>query len=78
MLPTFKPNNYVVCLKSKRIKANDVVVLEEENLGKILKRVTFFDGVSLNLEGDNKSYESEVYKKTYNVKDILGKVIFKF
>ena len=78
MLPTFKPNNYVVCLKSKRIKANDVVVLEEENLGKILKRVTFFDGVSLNLEGDNKSYESEVYKKTYNVKDILGKVIVKF
>ena len=78
MLPTFKPNNYVVCLKSKRIKANDVVVLEEENLGKILKRVTFFDGVSLNLEGDNKSYESEVYKKSYNVKDILGKVIFKF
>jgi phage repressor protein C with HTH and peptisase S24 domain len=78
MLPTFKPNNYVVCLKSKRVKANDVVVLEEENLGKILKRVTFFDGVSLNLEGDNKSYESEVYKKTYNVKDILGKVIFKF
>ena len=78
MLPTFKPNNYVVCLKSKRVKANDVVVLEEENLGKILKRVTFFDGVSLNLEGDNKSYESEVYKKSYNVKDILGKVIFKF
>ena len=78
MLPTFKPNNYVVCLKSKRVKANDVVVLEEENLGKILKRVTFFDGVSLNLEGDNTSYESEVYKKTYNVKDILGKVIFKF
>ena len=78
MLPTFKPNDYVICLKSKRIKVNDVVVLKEANLGKVLKRVTFFDGVSLSLEGDNKSYESEVYKKSYSIKDVLGKIIFKF
>jgi len=77
MLPTFKPNSYVVCLKSKRIRVNDVVVLEDKKIGKVLKRVKSFNDDKVTLKGDNNSYNSTVYETLYNASDIVGKVIFK-
>ena len=32
---------------------------------------------SINIFGDNLSYESDTYSRSYDKKDILGKVIFK-
>ena len=77
MLPTFKPNSYVICLKANRIRVNDVIVLEDKKIGKVLKRVKSFNDDKVTLKGDNNSYNSEVYETLYNASDIVGKVIFK-
>ena len=47
MLPAYKPNDYVVCLKTKNINVNDVIVLETNDLGKVVKRVQSISGDSL-------------------------------
>jgi len=77
MLPTFKPNSYVICLKSNRIRVNDVVVLEDKKIGKVLKRVKSFNDDKVTLKGDNKSYDSSIYENSYSISDVIGKVIFK-
>ena len=78
MLPTFKPNSYVICFKTSKIDVGDVVVLDINDLGKVLKRVKSKSNNLITLEGDNKSYDSPVYEKSYGISETLGKVIFKF
>ena len=77
MLPTFKPNTFVICLKSSKIKVNDVVILNEKKLGKVLKRVKSISDNLITFKGDNKSYDSSIYENSYSISDVIGKVIFK-
>ena len=77
MLPTFKPNSFVICLKSSKIKVNDVVILNEKKLGKVLKRVKSISDNLITFKGDNKSYDSSIYENSYSISDVIGKVIFK-
>ena len=49
MLPTYKPNDYLVCLKTKNINVNDVIVMETNDLGKVVKRVKSISGNSLKI-----------------------------
>ena len=77
MLPAYKPNDYVVCLKTKKIKANDVIIMQTDDLGKVVKRVKSISGNSLTILGDNKSYHSPVYDTTHKLDPVLGKVVFK-
>jgi phage repressor protein C with HTH and peptisase S24 domain len=77
MLPAYKPNDYVVCLKTKKIKANDVIIMQTDDLGKVVKRVKSISGNSLTILGDNKSYHSPVYDKTHKLDTVIGKVVFK-
>ena len=44
MLPAYKPNDYVVCLKTKNVNVNDVIVIETNELGKVVKRVQSISG----------------------------------
>ena len=78
MLPSFKPNSYVICFKTSKIDVDDVVVLDIDNFGKVLKRVKTKSNNLITLEGDNKSYDSPVYEESYDISETLGKVIFKF
>tara|TARA_B100001113_G_scaffold256032_1_gene211330 strand:+ start:45 stop:287 length:243 start_codon:yes stop_codon:yes gene_type:complete len=77
MLPNFKPNDYVLCIKYIPIKLNDVVIVNSKDHGKIIKRVKSIKENSINIFGDNLSYESAASSHSYDKKDILGKVIFK-
>jgi phage repressor protein C with HTH and peptisase S24 domain len=77
MMPNFKPNDYVLCIKYLPIKVNDVVIVNSKDHGKIIKRIKSIKENSINIFGDNLSYESDTYSHSYNKKDILGKVIFK-
>lgn len=77
MLPAYKPNDYVVCLKTKKIKANDVIIMQTDDLGKIVKRVKSISGNSLKILGDNKSYHSPIYDTTHKLDTVIGKVVFK-
>mgnify|MGYP001156844612 FL=1 len=77
MLPAYKPNDYVVCLKTKNINVDDVIVIETNELGKVVKRVRSISGNLLKISGDNKSYHSPVYEMTHNLDAVIGRVIFK-
>ncbi|MDB9997482.1 hypothetical protein OAE05_03945 [Gammaproteobacteria bacterium] len=77
MLPTYKPNDYLVCLKTKNINVNDVIVMETNDLGKVVKRVKSISGNSLKILGDNKSYHSPIYDVTHYLDAVIGRVIFK-
>jgi phage repressor protein C with HTH and peptisase S24 domain len=77
MLPAYKPNDYVVCLKTKKIKANDVIIMQTDDLGKVVKRVKSISGNSLKILGDNKSYHSPIYDTTHKLDTVIGKVVFK-
>ena len=77
MLPAYKPNDYVVCLKTKKIKANDVIIMQTHDLGKIVKRVKSISGNSLKILGDNESYHSPIYDTTHKLDTVIGKVVFK-
>jgi len=76
-MPSFKPNDYVLCIRYLSIKENDVVVVNSKKHGKIIKRVKSIKEDSIDISGDNASYESDTYSHSYKKKDILGKVIFK-
>ena len=77
MLPTFSNNDYVMTRRTRRLKKDDVVVINAENNNPIIKRVeSLFDG-GFKVSSDNKAYESKICKKQYNCDDILGKVILK-
>ena len=71
MLPTYKPNDYLVCLKTKNINVNDVIVMETNDLGKVVKRVKSISGNSLKILGDNKSYHSPIYDVTHYLMQLL-------
>ena len=77
MLPAFDQNDYVVCLKTKNIKANDVIIIQTSDFGKVVKRVKSISGDSLKISGDNKSYHSPIYEITHKLDTVIGKVIFK-
>ena len=77
MLPAYKPNDYVICLKTKNVKVNDVIVIETNELGKVVKRVQSISGNLLKISGDNKSYQSPVYEMTHDLDAVIGRVIFK-
>jgi len=77
MLPAYKPNDYVVCLKTKNINVDDVIVLETNDLGKVVKRVQSISGDSLKILGDNKSYYSPLYDMTHDLDAVIGSVVFK-
>ena len=77
MLPAYKPNDYVVWLKTKKIKANDVIIMQTDDLGKVVKRVKSISGNSLTILGDKKSYHSPVYDTTHKLDTVIGKVVFK-
>jgi hypothetical protein len=61
MAPNYLPEDIVFCRRSKKIKINDVVVMDE--------------GVYVN--GDNKSYPSPIYEALHQKISIIGIVVFK-
>ena len=77
MLPAYKPNNYVLCIKTKNIKVDDVIIMQTNDLGKVVKRVKSISGDSLKISGDNKSYHSPIYDMTHKLDTVIGRVIFK-
>ena len=77
MLPAYEPNNYVLCIKTKNIKVDDIIIMQTNDLGKVVKRVKSISGDSLKISGDNKSYHSPIYDMTHKLDTVIGRVIFK-
>ena len=78
MLPTFSNNDYVITRNTRRLKKDDLVVINTENNTPIIKRIESFIDKEFIVSSNNKAYESEICNKKYNCDDILGKVIYNF
>ena len=77
MKPAFKDNNYVLTRKTKNIKENDVVVINLDHYGNIIKRVSSIGVNGVKLRSDNPIYETGSTHGDHRVSEIIGKVIFK-
>ena len=77
MKPAFKDNNYVLTRKTKNIKENDVVVINLDHYGNIIKRVSSIGVNGVKLRSDNPIYETGSTQGDHRVSEIIGKVIFK-
>ncbi len=76
MLPSFKPEQILLTKKTKNITKGDVVVLKTEDGEKILKRVLEFRNSKLKIISDNLNYNSKFNKSWFDIKNLVGKVIF--
>jgi phage repressor protein C with HTH and peptisase S24 domain len=77
MKPNFKNDHFVLTRKTKNIKENDVVVINLDHYGNILKRVSSIGQNGVKLKSDNLIYESTATFGLHEVSKIVGKVIFK-
>lgn len=76
MLPSFRPNDLVLCLKLKKYRMGSVVIVNNSDHGPILKRIKGIRDSRLEISSENKEYSSETTKKTYDLDDVIGKVLF--
>tara|TARA_Y100001970_G_scaffold97981_1_gene123188 strand:- start:1029 stop:1298 length:270 start_codon:yes stop_codon:yes gene_type:complete len=77
MLPSFKANDYVLSIKTKKLKVNDVIILKTNAYGEVLKRISYISSKVIEVKSDNKEYPSDLTSSTYPLDRILGKVILK-
>ena len=77
MEPIYKSGQLVLCMRSKSFRVNDVVAIQTEDFGKVLKRITNISLDGIHVASDNKTYPSPVNSMIHSVKSILGRVIFK-
>ena len=79
MTPNFHDNDLIICLKHfYSIKVGDVVLIKDDELGVLIKRIKYIKDDKILIEGDNKEYPSKSYENEYNSNQVLAKVIFKF
>ena len=75
MLPSFKPNDLVLCLKLKKYRKGSVVIIRNSDHGPILKRIKDIRHSRLEISSENKEYSSETTKITYDFDEVIGKVL---
>ena len=78
MLPNLKPRQYVLSIATKKIKIDDLVIVRDYSIEKIIKRVSWIDNDKFKLVSDNKNYPSIKTEKVFESIDLIGKVILKF
>ncbi len=79
MIPNFQDNDLIICLKYfYSLKVGDVVLIKDDELGVLIKRIKYIKDDKILIEGDNKEYPSKSYENEYNSNQVLAKVIFKF
>lgn len=78
MTPTCKPGDFIVILRHFfRININDVVVIQHEHLGMLIKRVASVDSQGVMLKGDDaRSISSDKIGKVAR-QHIMGKLLFR-
>ena len=54
MLPSFRPNDLVLCLKLKKYRMGSVVIVKNSDHGPILKRIKGIRDSRLEISSENK------------------------
>ena len=77
MLPSFKDDDHVLSIKTKKLKVNDVIILKTKEHGEVLKRVSGIFSKGIRVKSDNKQYPSELTNDIHSFDRILGRVILR-
>ena len=77
MTPNYFDKDLVLTTKFAFFNVNDVVVLDSDVDGNVLKRIKSIKNNIFEVESDNKSYHSRINNKLFRKNQILGKVILK-
>ena len=77
MTPNYFDKDLVLTTRFAFFNVNDVVVLDSDVDGNVLKRIKSIKNNIFEVESDNKSYHSRINNKLFMKNQILGKVILK-
>ena len=77
MTPNYFDKDLVLTTRFAFFNVNDVVVLDSDVDGNVLKRIKSIKNNIFEVESDNKSYHSRINNKLFRKNQILGKVILK-
>ena len=75
MNPILKDGDKVICKKSNKLTKGDLVVLNVENYGKIIKVIKWINDKQLRVEGSNPRCHSSACDFNHDLSSVLGKVI---
>ena len=77
MLPSFRNDDNVLSIKTKKLKVNDVIILKTKEHGEVLKRISGIFSTGIRVKSDNKQYPSELTDDIHSFDSVLGKVILR-
>tara|TARA_B100001059_G_C17519893_1_gene420213 strand:+ start:34 stop:318 length:285 start_codon:yes stop_codon:yes gene_type:complete len=78
MHPSLSAGDFVVTRSSKAPDVGDIVVVNDEKVGRIIKRVRSTDNGSVMLCGDNPRVSSSTCDYAHPISSVIGKVIYRF
>ena len=73
MNPVLKDGDKVTCLKTTDINKGDLVILDVESYGKIIKKVKWINEKELRVEGTNPRCHSSSCDFNHLISSIIGK-----
>ena len=74
MNPILNDGDMIVCKKTSNLAKGDLVVLNTEKHGKIIKKIKWIDKKELRVEGSNPRCHSSACDFNHDVSKIIGKV----
>lgn len=78
MQPFLSAGDFVVTRRTQNISVGDVVVVDDERVGNIVKRIVSAAKDEVVLAGDNPRLESSCCEYPHKRSSILGRVVFRF
>ena len=78
MYPRLLAGDFIITRHTKAIKVGDIVVVDTDNVGKVVKRVGDLNACSLTLIGDNPRLESSTCVYPHPRQRVVGKLLFNF
>jgi phage repressor protein C with HTH and peptisase S24 domain len=78
MVPTLAAGDFVVTRRTRSIKVGDVVVVDTDEVGRIIKRIASLNGDAVTLVGDNPRLGSSCCTYCHQRDRIIGVLLFKF
>ena len=78
MHPALSAGDFVVTRRSKAPVVGDIIVVNDKNVGHIIKRVRSSSNGLVMLSGDNPRLSSSSYDYAHPASSVIGTVVFRF
>lgn len=78
MHPALSAGDLVVTRRSKAPVVGDIIVVNDERVGRIIKRVRSSNNGLVTLDGDNPRLSSSSCDYAHAISSVIGTVVFRF